>query len=69
MNIFMKEKERVHKWLDSVINNFIYFYHKCLQVSLMNGKFFIFTDQVLKISFWSLFNALEALSCNLFSEL
>ena len=40
----MKEKERVDNWWSSVINNFIYFYRKCLQVSLMNSIFFIFRD-------------------------
>ena len=39
-----------HKWWGDVIHNIIYFYHNRMQVSLMNGLFFTFKDQVLKIT-------------------
>ena len=51
MCIFMKGKERVHDWRTNVANNLIYFYHKCLQVFVMISTFFIFRDELLKITF------------------
>ena len=42
MFVFTKEKERVHNWWDNVINNFVYFNHKCLQGLLMDATFISF---------------------------
>ena len=56
-------------WRSNTINSFIYFYQKLLQVSLMNGIFFIFRDSVLKLLFWSSFIVFKALSCNFFNQI
>ena len=54
MYIFPKEKKRVHNWQSNVISNFIYFYYKHLQPSLINGMFVIFRK--LKVRSCKLYN-------------
>ena len=38
---------RKNYWRSNIVNSFIYLYQKCLQISLMNGTFIIFKDEVL----------------------